>query len=191
MFTGIVNISGRVLNTKKFLEVKIPEKHLKGLKRGSSVSINGVCLSVIKINGDRVFFQTISQTLKTTNLADLRKGSKVNVERASKIGQEIGGHPLCGHIFGTVKILKITKKPDQSKEMWIKVPSKAVKYLCEKGFIGLEGCSLTVAKLKNHRAMIGLIPDTLKRSNLGIKKVGESLNLEIDPQLMTLVNAIT
>jgi riboflavin synthase len=183
MFTGIIQDRGKILEIKKTkgkTRFKIFSKIIaRWLKVGSSVSCNGVCLTVIKLNKD--FFETeaILETLKRTNLGDLKKGDFINLEPSLRFGNELGGHFVLGHIDGTGKIASLKKEGD-SLLMEIRPPKNILKFIAFKGSISCDGVSLTVAKLKKYSFIVALIPHTLKVTNLSKKKLGDRINLEVD-----------
>ncbi|MGL4449123.1 MAG: riboflavin synthase subunit alpha [Shewanella sp.] len=194
MFTGIVQATCEVaaihkkdgLNT---LEVAFkPDLH-EGLAIGASVANNGVCLTVTQIVDHRVFFDVVEETLRMTNLASLRVGSLVNIERSLTFGSEIGGHILSGHIHTKAKVLNISHTAEHY-DLQLGLDSKWMNYIFYKGFVGVNGCSLTVGEVTNASFMLHLIPETLKLTNLGQCQVGDELNIEIDSQTQVIVDTV-
>ncbi|NWJ43348.1 riboflavin synthase [Marine Group I thaumarchaeote] len=186
MFTGIIIGTGKVtkLNPKPKSRSAIQMtvdlgKYAKGLKIGQSVAINGVCLSATKISRNKCVFEMIDETIKKTDLGNVKAGSTVNIERSLKVGDRLEGHFVLGHIDGVATITKIEKKPKEVK-FWFKVPKKLVKYVVKKGSIALDGISLTVVDAKKDIASVCLIPQTIKVTNFKSKKVGDKLNIETD-----------
>ena len=186
MFTGIIEGVGKIekitKNTKNRSAFQMTVdlgKHAKGLKVGQSVSLNGVCLSATKISKNKCNFQMIDETIKKTNLGNLKAGAKVNIERSLKIGDRMEGHFVLGHIDGVGKIKKIEKKPKEIK-IWFEVPKKLSKYVVKKGSIAIDGISLTVVDVIKNKASVCLIPHTMKITNFKFKKVGDKLNIETD-----------
>lgn len=187
MFTGIIQTIGTVVEVHKegnrlHYALSFP---FEGLKIGASVSIDGVCQTVVKIEGASVFFDAIDETLARTTLDTLSVGKRVNIERAAKIGDEIGGHLLSGHIFGTVTLENI-----EQNVYTFTCPPEWMKYLFEKGFIALDGASLTLVEVAEGHFTVHLIPETLKRTTLGAKKVGERVNVEFDALTQAAVETV-
>ena len=186
MFTGIITGTGKIKkiekNTKNRSAVKILVdlgKNSKGLKIGQSVALNGVCLSATKITKNNCVFEMIDETIKKTDLGNLRIGSLINVERSLKVGERLEGHFVLGHIDGVATITKIEQKTKEVK-VWFKVPKNLAKYVVQKGSIALDGISLTVVDAKKSLASVCLIPHTVKITNFKRKKIGDKLNIETD-----------
>ena len=170
--------------------IKMPEALLPGLELGASVSHNGCCLTVTEVNGDRVSFDLVKETLRITNLGDLKEGDTVNVERAAKFSDEIGGHLMSGHIMTTAEISKIIAS-ENNREIWFKVQDVSqMKYILHKGFVGIDGISLTVGEVTKTRFCVHLIPETLARTTLGAKRLGHRVNIEIDPHTQAIVETV-
>lgn len=143
-----------------------------------------------KIDGDNISFDLIKETLRLTNLDQLEVGSLVNIERAAKYGDEIGGHVVSGHIVTTAEIVKIFTS-ENNHQIWFSVHDKTVmKYILHKGFISIDGISLTVGEVVNNRFCVHLIPETLERTTLGAKRLGDTVNIEIDPQTQAIVDTV-
>ena len=142
-------------------------------------------------NGSAVRFDLIRETLATTNLGDLRPGSLVNVERALRIGDELGGHLLSGHVSATVPVVEDRSEPGY-RRLTVRVPGFWMRYLSLKGFVALNGASLTVAELDREASTVSvsLIPETLMRTTFGNIHVGDRLNLEVDPQTQAVVDTV-
>jgi riboflavin synthase len=186
MFTGIIEGMGTVLkiqkNTKNRSAVQVLVdlgKHSKGLKIGQSVALNGVCLSVTNISKNKCNFEMIDETIKKTDLGNLKVGGKVNIERSLVVGDRMEGHFVLGHVDGVGTIQKIEKKPKEVK-LWFEIPKKLVKYVVKKGSIALDGISLTVVDVNSNMASVCLIPHTMKITNFNSKKVGDKINIETD-----------
>ncbi|MGW1371554.1 riboflavin synthase subunit alpha, partial [Providencia hangzhouensis] len=151
---------------------------------------NGCCLTVTKIDGERVSFDLIKETLRLTNLGELQEGDVVNIERAAKYGDEIGGHVVSGHIMTTAEISKIFTSED-NHQIWLSIRDKSLmKYILHKGFVAIDGISLTVGDVINNRFCVHLIPETLERTTLGKKRLGDKINIEIDPQTQAIVDTV-
>lgn len=196
MYTGIVYNRFLIteLNRKEGLisiAVQFDANYLDKLTIGASVSVDGVCLTVAKIIDHNVYFDIMQATLDQTTLKNLQIGSQVNIERSSKFGDEIGGHPLSGHIDGKAELVKL-ERPEDNCILTFKAPEKLLPYLFEKAYLGLHGASLTLAYLNESLCefQVYLIPETLRRTNLGDLKVGDFVNLEIDRQTQVIVDTI-
>lgn len=195
MFTGIVQGTAEVLaieekpNFRTHI-VRLPTELLPGLELGASVSHNGCCLTVTEVQGDRVSFDLVKETLRITNLGDLNVGDTINVERAAKFSDEIGGHLMSGHIMTTAEISKIITS-ENNREIWFKPQdAQQMKYILHKGFIGIDGISLTVGEVTKTKFCVHLIPETLARTTLGVKRLGDRVNIEIDPHTQAIVETV-
>lgn len=180
MFTGIIEEVGKVLKIQKntsHWSIVIESICFDKPAIGSSIAVNGVCLTQVKQAFNQAEFNVVDQTLKVTNLAHLKEGDLVNLERALQMGSRLEGHLVQGHVDTTVKILSIDSTVN---EWWIECPKAFETYLISKGSIALDGISLTLAHLKEGAFKIALIPHTLKKTHLQHKKVGDLLNLEVD-----------
>lgn len=194
MFTGIVACQLPVDNIVKKqqlyrLSFHFPEQLLTNLTLGASVAINGVCLTVASMEGCVVSFDAMMETLRITNLADLEKGALVNIERAACFGDEIGGHLLSGHIHSMVEVCGI-ETPENNKKITFKIPSQLQDYLFEKGYVALNGVSLTLSELTQDRFSIYFIPETLRVTTFGQVTVGDKMNLEVDSQTQAVVETV-
>ncbi|MDC9595465.1 riboflavin synthase subunit alpha [Xenorhabdus anantnagensis] len=195
MFTGIVQGKAPIVAIDEKMHfrthvVKFPAELLLGIETGASVSHNGCCLTVTKINGDSISFDLMKETLRLTNLGEIRVGDLVNLERAAKFGDEIGGHLMSGHVITTAEIAKIFTS-ENNHEIWFRIHDKALmKYILHKGFIGIDGISLTIGDVVNNRFCVHLIPETLERTTLGKKRLGEKVNIEIDSQTQAIVDTV-
>lgn len=195
MFTGIVQGTASLVSIEEKANfrthiIELPSALLPGLETGASVAHNGCCLTVTGIEGNRVSFDLIKETLRLTNLGDLQVGDLVNVERAARFNDEIGGHLMSGHIATTAEIAKILTS-ENNRQIWFKVQDQSLmKYILHKGFIGIDGISLTVGEVTATRFCVHLIPETLERTTLGKKRLGERVNIEIDPQTQAIVDTV-
>ena len=160
-----------------------------GLEIGASVSIDGVCQTVVAIVGTRVRFEAIAETLRLTTLGDLQIGSLVSVERSARVGDEIGGHEVSGHIVGTGTIQKVWKQ-DANVGLRIEVPPDWMRFILHKGFIAVDGSSLTVGDVGPDWFEVHLIPETLQRTNLGARETGAKVNIELDPRTVAIVETV-
>jgi riboflavin synthase len=195
MFTGIVQGLCRVTDVREAAGVRHLEVDLTdftaGLSSGASVAINGVCLTVAQVTGVRVTFDVIQETVARTNLGLVRAGDVVNVERSLKFGDEIGGHVLSGHIADVVRIAHIDAGNGVCN-LTFDVPPQWMIYLFHKGFVALDGASLTIARVDRElqQISVSLIPETIRRTTLGGASVGRPVNLEIDAQLQAVVATV-
>ena len=195
MFTGIVQGTAQI---KAIIErvnfrthvVEMPQEMLKGLQIGASVAHNGVCLTVTKIQDNLVSFDLMQETLKITNLGELKAGDFVNIERAMQMGTEIGGHILSGHVYCTADIVE--RLPSENNlQIWFQLPNQdTMKYVLTKGFIAVDGISLTIGEVREQSFCVNLIPETIHRTLIGKKDVGEKVNIEIDPQTQAIVDTV-
>lgn len=162
-----------------------------GLVTGASVALNGTCLTATSIVGGCVSFDVIRETLARSNLGQLQVGVRVNIERSLKFGDEIGGHVLSGHVTDVVKVVQIDSGPSE-RTLWFEVAGQWMPYLFHKGFVALDGASLTIASVdrQRHRISVSLIPETIGRTTLGRTIVGEPVNLEIDAQTQAIVTTV-
>lgn len=195
MFTGIVQGTAPLVaidekpNFRTHI-VEMSDELLPGLELGASVAHNGCCLTVTTIAGNCVSFDLIKETLRLTNLGDLKAGDVVNVERAAKFNDEIGGHLMSGHIICTAEVAKIYTS-ENNRQIWLRMPNiDLIKYVLHKGFIGIDGISLTIDEVINNRFCVHLIPETLERTTLGKKCLGDKINIEIDPQTQAVVDTV-
>ncbi|WP_413730413.1 riboflavin synthase subunit alpha [Sodalis sp. RH22] len=195
MFTGIVQGTAPIVAIEEKANfrthfVSLPAAMLSGLEEGASVAHNGCCLTVSGINGDVVAFDLMKETLRVTNLGDLQVGDEVNVERAATFNAEIGGHVMSGHIMCTAEIVKIVTS-ENNRQIWFRMPDKALmKYVLYKGYIGIDGISLTIGEVAADKFCVHLIPETLMRTTLGKKRLGQQINIEIDPQTQAVVDTV-
>ena len=185
MFSGIVEKLGRVVsvtkNPGKSALIKVAVGKLaKGVRVGDSVCVNGVCLTVTGRSRGVVLFDAIEETLRVTNLGELRKGSRVDIERSIMPTDRIGGHFVTGHIDGVGKIMKIEKEVDASVKMWIESAPELTGMMIRKGSVAVDGISLTLVDVAADRFSVCLIPHTLSVTTLGQKTEGDSVNLEVD-----------
>ena len=194
MFSGIVQGTGKIskISTKQdgiTIEITPPKNFTKSLQKGASVSVNGVCLTSLDKGLKKMKFDVITETLTRTNLKNLKKGSIVNLERSIKANSEIGGHLMSGHIHFSGKVKKILNKKN-TKDIIVNFPKKYNEYIFEKGYIGVNGCSLTLGKVNNDSFYIHLIPETLSITNLDKLAVGSLINIEIDQNTISIVETV-
>lgn len=184
MFTGIVQGTGSVqsMSGESILTIGIQIPSTEDLEIGGSVAIDGVCLTATSV-GDTVTFDIIPETVERTTLGSLACGSNVNVERALKFGDELGGHLLSGHIMGTAEIVSVVNQDYQ-----IQCPNTMAEFIQEKGFIAVDGISLTVGETDGNGCFdVHIIPETLRLTTLGGKGAGDYVNIEIDAMTQAVV----
>ncbi len=169
--------------------LEFSEEWLEGLTIGASVAHNGCCLTVTKIEGNKVWFDLMQETLRVTNLGSIKSGDFVNIERAAKFGDEIGGHSMSGHISALATITEVIKS-ENNRTIWFELPSSLAKYVIAKGYIGIDGCSLTIGDVVENRFNVHLIPETLQRTLFGERAVGDKVNIEVDPQTQAIVDTV-
>lgn len=193
MFTGIV----KGLCPIKAIEEVSGMRHLTvdlqewgdEIELGASVAINGTCLSAVSVKGTEVRFDLIQETLACTNLGALVVGDRVNVERSCRVGDEIGGHHVMGHIDTVGKIDMIHETPN-NQEVFVHHDVRWGKYLVPKGWVAIDGVSLTVVAVEPNRFSVCLIPETLSRTTLGFKRENELVNLEFDHMTKVIVHTV-
>jgi len=200
MFTGIVQTKGTVVSIDKHdeltkLVVSVADEQLHHLTVGASIAVNGVCLTVTRfeVTGKdvvgQVYFDVIDETLALTNLAQIQQRDRVNIERSVTFGTEIGGHIVSGHIQ-TMAIITDIASTQTNCQMRLTVDKRWMAYILYKGFVAINGISLTVGEVFEDGFNIHLIPETLEVTNLGDAKVGHQLNIEIDQQTYTIVKTV-
>ncbi|MDR5898807.1 riboflavin synthase subunit alpha [Halomonas vilamensis] len=200
MFTGIVQgtavvVAVRELDAFRTHVVEMPSHMREGLEIGASVAHNGVCLTVTAIEGDNVSFDLMRETLRLTNLGAITPGQCVNIERAARFGDEIGGHVMSGHVICKAKLVEIEEAPN-NRRLWFALPEKVSRFVFEKGYIGVDGISLTVADVRQTDESggvtfsVNLIPETLSRTALSERMLDDEVNIEIDPQTQVIVETV-
>tara|TARA_B100000941_G_scaffold85974_1_gene59287 strand:+ start:1818 stop:2429 length:612 start_codon:yes stop_codon:yes gene_type:complete len=194
MFSGIVKGTGKVskVTSRKdciSIEIMPPKNFNNRLKKGASISVDGVCLTSLDTGKIKLKFDVIDETLARTNLKLIKKNSIVNLERSITASTEIGGHLMSGHIHFTGKVKEIIPK-ENTKDIIIGFPKKFKQYILEKGYIGVNGCSLTIGKVKNNTFNLHLIPETLSITNLKDLVNGDLVNIEIDQNTIAIVETV-
>ena len=201
MFSGIVEGVARLQSISEKQghlewEIHLPAGAAKGLEIGASVALNGVCLTATGIKADIVTFDLITETLERSSLGALVEGSSLNYERSMKFGDEVGGHLVSGHIMatGTVEEIVFVNSPDTVSKTAVSIikPHPSVsEYIFEKGYIAIDGISLTVGKINpNGSFYLHIIPETLRRTTLGSKTKGDLVNIEIDAITQATVDTV-
>ena len=195
MFSGIVTGTYQVCSIERTNSIERLVVDLNSLTQhlemGASVAVNGVCLTVVAVDHGLVSFEVIQATLNQTNLRFLSAGSMVNVERAMKLGDELGGHILSGHIADVVEVVHMQETSHECSIEFV-VPELWRKYCHAKGFVALDGVSLTLASFNYESGMgvVNLIPETLRRTTLSSATTGTLLNFEVDPTTLTVVDSV-
>ena len=186
MFTGIIEDQGVVKAFKKIKDYRLvisTKNKFKDIKKGSSICCDGVCLTVHTIkrlkNKTELSFDVSQETVNCSNMGDLKSNYKINLEKSLRLGDEISGHFVFGHVDETAVISKITPV-DESHLLRIKISQKVAKFLVKKGSVAINGVSLTINDVKKDQIYINIIPFTWKHTNLRFLKVGSRINLEVD-----------
>lgn len=199
MFTGIIQGQGQVVrlhNHRSRIQVGIqfPKALLNPLINiGASVSVNGVCLTLVSCAEDICIFDIGEETLQKTTLKDLTPGQTLHLERALKLGDELGGHLLSGHVMGTAHVTRVEKPSDDQLKLFFSCPSAWHKFLIPKGFIAVDGASLTLVNTPTKHCpefSVHLIPETLRQTQFSKLKTGDLVNIEIDHQTQVLVETV-
>ncbi len=198
MYTGIVQGLEKVLEVRQgdgfsTIIVSNTNNFFQDVFIGASVAINGVCLTATHIDSDQntVHFDISNLTNQLTTLKFLEAGTEINIERSAKVGAENGGHNLYGHIEGTAKVVNLVRT-GETLHLDIEIPEGNIKYFFLKGFIGLNGCSLTVNRVdrKMQQISVDLIPETLRLTTWKDVKLGDDVNYEIDQMTRTMVDTL-
>ena len=188
MFSGIIQEVARVELVNyygDFMEIGIFARKLIDGAPGSSLSVDGICLTLVKREYELLFFDVTEETMACTTIKDYTVGTMVNLARSVRLGDEIGGHFVSGHVCGVGSILAVEKS-----YMFFKAPAHLVPYILEKGFIAIDGISLTVAQVRGDIFSVSVIPETRARTSLGYKRVGSRVNIEPDMMTKMQVDAV-
>jgi riboflavin synthase len=196
MYTGIVQAQLPIMSIVKkegltCFSLDFPDCLLVGLAGGASISVNGVCFTVTTINGSSISFDAIRESLALSNIKYLEVGSMVNIERSARQDAEVGGHILSGHVMNTATVSHIESSENNCR-MTLTGHHSWLKYVFDKGFLAVNGASLTVAKLDReaNTFCINLIPETLKRTNFSLLKPGDEVNIEVESQTQVIVDTV-
>ena len=194
MFSGIVQEAGKVIRFEKGkdiynLSIECSSEFISDLKKGASISVDGVCLTVKDENPEILRFDLVEETIKRTNFQNIKTGDNVNLERSLKVGDEIGGHPVSGHIHGISKVISIDKR-DQSWDVKFSVESFMHDYMLHKGYVAVNGCSLTVGEVSNESFIIHLIPETLSITTLFQLEQDSVVNIELDQNTIIIADTV-
>ncbi|MCK5374819.1 MAG: riboflavin synthase [Alphaproteobacteria bacterium] len=183
MFTGLVQEMGTVRSVNgtqdsKRIEVEVSDRFMK-VQIGASVCCSGCCLSVVEKSENCLFFDVSRETLDRTIIGSWDVMTRINLEPSLRMGDEMGGHIVSGHVDTTTKLLSI-KKEGESRRLEIKIPESYAQYIASKGSVALDGISLTINEVEPTHFGINIIPHTWNNTTIGLRKVGDELNLEID-----------
>lgn len=195
MFTGIVQHRCEVVDVTVTDGVMALTVNMgaaaEGLQLGASIAHNGVCLTASEIADGLVRCDVIGETLDVTTLSGVAAGDLLNIERSLKFGDELGGHILSGHVSGTAEVVEI-EADGRNRTMWFAISPEHMPSLVMKGWVALDGASLTISRLDRatNRIAVSLIPETLERTTLGDVAVGDHVNLELDAQTQTIVETV-
>lgn len=190
MFTGIIQQIGKVVSkTPSMLGIQC---RIEPAKCGESIAINGTCLTLKRYDEKNhlAYFDVMAETLRATNLGKLKVRSEVNIEKALKVGDSIGGHFISGHIDETGTITRISKYPN-AVNYEIKISAKNLRYIMPKGSIAVDGISLTILANLANGFSVSLIPLTIKETTMGFNRVGAKVNIEYDQMVKNTVNILT
>ncbi len=188
MFTGIINVLGKMekrAGARLWIRAKI-----KKPKLGASIAVNGACLTAVSTKKALHQFKVGPETWSRTNLGSLKKGSPVNVETSLRLGDEVGGHFVSGHVDATAEILALEPWGDEFWRLRVRLPKILRGLVAEKGSIAVDGISLTVSKTAAAWFEVMIVPHTIASTNLGRRGAGERVNLEADPLARYAVNAV-
>ena len=192
MFTGIVQGTGTIIDINKNnsvlnLNIKVPQPIAKKLTIGDSLAVDGVCLTVTRVSDVNVSFDVVNETQNRTIISNYDKNSVINLETSLEFGQQVGGHLVSGHVqtLGTIKEVEID---GDAKNILFEIPDGYCKYIFEKGYIAINGCSLTIGKVVKNTFYVHLIPETLRATNLDNLIYGNRVNLELDQNTVTIVD---
>ena len=192
MFTGIVQGTAKILDIEQKDSIRtifVDLPNVEFLDIGASVSIDGVCLTVTKIDDAVVSFDVIQETLNRSTLGNLEVGDAVNFERSLKFGDEIGGHLLSGHIIAT-GLVESRVETGEGLDLSILIPLSIEKYIMEKGYVAINGISLTIGRVDNLKFNLHIIPETIRQTTIDSKQVGDAVNIEIDSMTQTIVSTV-
>ncbi len=192
MYTGIVRALGTIIELKKGIKhlsycISCPDDFLVDVEIGASINIDGACQTVVRTDGNLVWFDAIEETLTKTTLKHAQCNTQVHLERSAKFGDEIGGHTLSGHVMDTAFISKKQNTSENTCTLTITCSKNIMRYIFPKGYIAIDGASLTIADVHASSFDVHLIPQTLKMTHFGNKQVNDEVNIEIDSQTQAMV----
>ena len=192
MFSGIVQTVGKIESIKdknniKTIRIETHDNYPEDIAIGQSVSVDGVCLSLVKKNNEYCEFEAVEETINRTTLGSYMQGTKVNLEKSLKFGDTVGGHFVSGHIHTRGRIVEV-ELVGESKNILVEIEEKWIKYLTEKGYISVNGASITIGKVSKNTFYVHLIPETLKTTNLDELIYDNYVNLEFDQATIAIVD---
>ena len=192
MFSGIVQTVGKIESIKdknhiKTIRIETHGNYLEDIAIGQSVSVDGVCLSLVKKNNEYCEFEAVEETINRTTLGSYKQGTKENLEKSLKFGDTVGGHFVSGHIHTRGRIVEV-ELVGESKNILVEIEEKWIKYLTEKGYISVNGASITIGKVSKNTFYVHLIPETLKTTNLDELIYDNYVNLEFDQTTIAIVD---
>ena len=194
MYTGIVAGTAPILSVEDEDGVRCFTVDLTGfdgnLEIGASVALDGVCMTVVAIDSGKVGFEAIDETLNRTTLAEKVMGDFLNVERSLRMGDELGGHLLSGHVMCTAEILD-RAEVGEGMDLRVSMPDEARSYVLEKGYVAVDGMSLTVGRVEESGFDLHIIPETIRVTTIGQKSVGDKVNIEVDSQTQAIVDTLS
>jgi len=195
MFSGIVQGTAEITSATQrddvlTIEIELGENLIEGLEIGASVAVDGVCLTAVEIAESTAKFDIIEETIRCTTLDMARKNTQANIERSLKFGDEIGGHNVSGHVTSVATISEV-KQGVNGRTLQLTSEGKEISYLMPKGFVAIDGISLTVGEVNRSTSTfdVHLIPETITATTIGGKQVGDKVNLELDSATVAAVEA--
>ena len=193
MFSGIVQTTSKKITfeVKDYgykLSILVSENFTKKIKKGDSVSVNGVCLTVVDFKKNLLIFDVIHESIKLTNLLESYESRPFNLERSLKVGDEVGGHFVSGHVHDVAEVISF--KNDKEKILKVKIPKSIKDYIFKKGYIAINGISLTVVEVKTNFFTMSIIPETYSSTNLIYLKKNDFVNVEADQQTISIVETV-
>ncbi|MFL2732931.1 MAG: riboflavin synthase subunit alpha [Gammaproteobacteria bacterium] len=193
MFSGIVQTTSKKItfDVKDYgyrLSILVSETFTKKIKKGDSVSVNGVCLTVVDFKKNLLIFDVVHESIKLTNLLESYESRPFNLERSLKVGDEVGGHFVSGHVHDVAEVISF--KNDKEKILKVKIPKSIKDYIFKKGYIAINGISLTVVEVKANFFTMSIIPETYSSTNLIYLKKKDFVNVEADQQTISIVETV-
>ena len=193
MFSGIVQTTSKKITfeAKDYgykLSILVSETFTKKIKKGDSVSVNGVCLTVVDFKKNLLIFDVIHESIKLTNLLESYETRPFNLERSLKVGDEVGGHFVSGHVHDVAEVISF--KNDKERILKVKIPKSINEYIFKKGYIAINGISLTVVEVKANFFTMSIIPETYSSTNLIYLKKKDFVNVEADQQTISIVETV-
>ena len=193
MFSGIVQTTSKKITfeVKDYgykLSILVSEAFKKKIKKGDSVSVNGVCLTVVDFKKNLLIFDVVHESIKLTNLLESYESRPFNLERSLKVGDEVGGHFVSGHVHDVAEVISF--KNDKEKILKVKIPKSIKDYIFKKGYIAINGISLTVVEVKENFFTMSIIPETYSSTNLIYLKKKDFVNVEADQQTISIVETV-